>query len=94
MAGEYRTEEVLKQLPEDIAQANRTGGLRIALAAQPMAGVVRRPDLRERLAAAYARIAGMGKYAQGLLDGSMVPIVAQNVGGDRICAPGELFFKS
>ena len=94
MAGEYRAEEVLKQLPEDIAQAIRTGGLRIALAAQPMAGVVRKPDLRERLAAAYRQIAGMAKYADGLMDGSMLPVVAQNVGGDRIWAPGELFFKS
>ena len=93
MAGEYRADEVLKQLPEDIAQAIRTGGLRIALAAQPMAGVVRRPDLRERLAAAYARIAGMGKYAKGLLDSSMVPVV-ETGGGDRVWAPGELFFKS
>ena len=94
MAGEYRAEEVLKQLPADIAQAIRTGGLRIALAAQPMAGVVRRPDLRERLATAYGAIAGVEKYALGLMDGSMVPVVAQNVGRDRIWAPGELFFKS
>lgn len=53
MAGEYRAEEVLKQLPEDIAQTIRTGGLRIALTARPMTGVVRRPDLREQLAAAF-----------------------------------------
>lgn len=94
MAGEYRTEEVLSQLPDDIAQAIRTGGLRIALTAQPMAGVVRRPDLRERLATAYGAIAGMEKYARGLADGSMVPVVALDAGGDRIWAPGELFFKS
>ena len=93
MAGEYRTEEVLSQLPSDIAQAIRTGGLRIALAARPMTGVVRRPDLRERLAAAYARIAGLDKYAQGLLGGSMVPVV-ETGGSDRVWAPGELFFKS
>ena len=94
MAGEYRAEEVLKQLPEDIAQAIRTGGLRIAVAAQPMVGVVRRPDLSERLAAVYSPIAGMAKYADGLKDGSMVPVVALDAGGDRIWAPGELYFKS
>ena len=94
MAGEYRTEEVLSQLPDDIAQAIRTGGLRIALAAQPMTGVVRRPELSERLAAAYGALAGMEKYAGGLRDGSMVPVVALDAGGDRIWAPGELFFKS
>jgi hypothetical protein len=94
MAGEYRAGEVLKQLPEDIAQAIRTGGLRIALEAQPMAGVVLRPDLCERLAAAYRPIPGMAKYANGLMDGSMVPVVALDAAGDRIWAPGELFFKS
>ena len=93
MAGEYRTEEVLKQLPADVAAMIRTDRLRIALAARPMSGVVRRPDLRERLAAAYARIAGMDKYAKGLLDGRMVPVV-ETGGGDRVWAPGELFFKS
>ena len=56
MAGEYRTEEVLKQLPAELAGMIRTGGLRIALAGQPMVGVVRRPDLKNRLAAAYGAI--------------------------------------
>ena len=93
MAGEYRTEVVLKQLPADVAAMIRTGRLRIALAARPMTGVVQRPDLRERLAAAYARIAGMERYADGLRNGSMVPVAEQG-GGDRIWAPGELFMRS
>lgn len=93
MAGEYRTEEVLKQLPADLAGMIRTGGLRIALTGQPMVGVVRRPDLREKLAEAYGAIAGAGKYATGLRDGSMVPVV-ENAGGDRHWAPGELFMRS
>ena len=45
MAGKHRTEEVLKQLPAELAGMIRTGGLRIALTGQPMVGVVRRPDL-------------------------------------------------
>lgn len=90
MAGEYRKPEVLEKLPEDIAEAIRTGGLRIALASQPMTGVVPHPDLSERLAAAYGAIAGMQKYVRGLADGSMVPVVARAAGGDRIWTPGEL----
>ena len=93
MAGEYRTEEVLKQLPADVAAMIRTGGLRIALAARPMSGVVQRPDLKGRLIEAYADIPGMGKYAKGLSDGSMVP-VGETGGSDWVWAPGELFFKS
>ena len=93
MAGEYRTEEVLKQLPADVAAMIRTDRLRIALAGQPMAGVVRRPDLKDRLIEAYAGIPGMDKYAQGLSNGGMVPVV-ETAGGDRVWAPGELFFKS
>lgn len=93
MAGEYRAEDVLKQLPADLAGMIRNGGLRIALAGQPMSGVVRRPDLRERLAVAYGAIAGAGNYAAGLRDGSMVPVV-ENAAGDRHWAPGELFMKS
>ena len=93
MAGEYRTEEVLKQLPAELARMIRTGGLRIARAGQPMVGVVRRPDLKDRLAAAYGAIPGMDKYAKGLSDGSMVPVVEMNA-GDRVWGPGELFFKS
>lgn len=93
MAGEYRTEEVLKQLPAELAGMIRTGGLRIALTGQPMVGVVRRPDLKDRLAAAYGAIPGMDKYAKGLSDGSMVPVVEMNA-GDRVWGPGELFFKS
>ena len=93
MAGEYRTEEVLKQLPTDVAAMIRTGRLRIAMAAQPMVGVVRRPDLKGRLIEAYAGISGMERYVEGLRDGSMVPVVVTG-GGDRVWAPGELFFKS
>lgn len=95
MAGEYRKTEVLEKLPEDIAGAIRDGSLRIALAAQPMSGVVPRPDLSERLAAAYGAIAGMEKYARGLSDGSMVPVVVpEEAGGGKVWRPGELFFKS
>lgn len=93
MAGKHRTEEVLKQLPAELAGMIRTGGLRIALTGQPMVGVVRRPDLKDRLAAAYGAIPGMDKYAKGLSDGSMVPVVEMNA-GDRVWGPGELFFKS
>lgn len=93
MAGEYRTEEVLKQLPADVAAMIRLGRLRIAMAAQPMAGVVRRPDLKDRLIEAYAGIPGMERYIEGLRDGSMVPVV-ETGGSDRVWAPGELFFKS
>ena len=93
MAGEYRTEEVMKQLPADLAGMIRTGGLRIALAGQPMAGVVRRPDLKDRLVHAYAGIPGAEKYAKGLTEGSMVPVVEVQA-GNRHWAPGELFMKS
>ena len=37
-----------------------------------MSGVVRRPDLKDRLIEAYAGIPGMDKYAQGLTNGGMV----------------------
>ncbi len=93
MAGEYRTEDVLTQLPNDLAGMIRTGGLRIALAGQPMTGVVRRPDLRDRLIKAYAGIPSMARYADGLKNGSMVPVV--EVGKfNRHWAPGELFMRS
>ena len=93
MAGEYRKEDVLEKLPDNMAGAIRDGSLRIAIASQPMAGVVPRPDLSERLSAAYGAIAGMEKYARGLRDGSMVPVGAPREGG-KSWAPGELFFKS
>ena len=93
MAGEYRTEAVLKQLPADIAGLIRTGGLRIALTSQSMRGVDRRPDLSERLAAAYGAMAETAKYATGLRNGSMVPVV-EALGGNRNWAPGELFMRS
>ena len=93
MAGEYRTDDVLNHLPEDIAKAIRTGGLRIAMATQPMTGVVRRPDMAKRLAEAYGEIAETAKYATGLRNGSMVPVVEAS-GGNRNWAPGELFMRS
>ncbi len=93
MAGEYRTEDVIKQLPADSAGMIRTGGLRIALTGQPKVGVVRRPDLKDRLVQAYAGIPGMEKYAQGLTNGGMVPVVEVQA-GERYWAPGELFMKS
>ena len=94
MAGEYRKEDVLEKLPDDMAGAIRDGSLRIAIASQPMAGVVPRPDLSERLAAAYGAIAGMEKYARGLTDGSMVPVGVPRDGGGKTWAPGELFIRS
>jgi len=54
---------------------------------------VRRPDLKDRLVQAYAGIPGMEKYAQGLTNGGMVPVVEVQA-GERYWAPGELFMKS
>jgi hypothetical protein len=92
MAGEYRTKEVLEKLPHDMAKLIQEGGLRIALSSQPMSGVVKRPDLAVRMAEEYGKIEGTRKYATGLRDGSMVPVV--DVSANRAWAPGELFFKS
>ena len=93
MAGEYRTEEALRQLPADIAHAIRDGGLRIALAVRPMVRVVRRDDLRAKLAEAYDRVPGMEKYAAGLRNGGMVPVIEAQP-NNRVWTSGELFFKS
>ena len=95
MAGEYRKPEVLEKLPAEMAGSIRDGSLRIAIAAQPMSGVVPHPDLSERLAAAYGAIAGMEKYVRGLTDGSLVPVVVPaETGSGKVWRPGELFFKS
>jgi hypothetical protein len=59
-----------------------------------MFGVVRRPDLKERLVEAYAGVPGMDKYVRGLSGGGMVPVVETASGGGRSWAPGELYFKS
>lgn len=93
MAGEYKAKEVLDQMPEKLASMIRSGGLCIALTGQPMTGVVRRPDLSQHMADVYSDIDGMGKYVQGLTDGSMVPVIPQ-AGPDRVWGPGELFFRS
>ena len=91
MAGEYRTEAVLAKLPVKLATAIRSG-LRIGLTNQSMAGVTLRRDLTEEMAAAY-EAAGERRYADGLRNGAMVPLVPSS-GPDRDWAPGELFFKS
>lgn len=93
MAGEYRTEAILNQLPAAIAHAIRNDGLRIALTAHPMVRVVRRGDLRAMLVEAYANIPGMEKYVEGLRTGGMVPVVEMQ-GDNRVWVAGELYFKS
>lgn len=92
MAGEYRLPEVLAKLPAAIADPIRNGNLRIALANQPMAGVVARPELSADMAIAY-EAAGERKYANGLRSGSMVPITVPSR-TQKYWAPGELFLRS
>ena len=103
MAGEYRQESVLAELPAELAQPIRDGEIRIALTHTAVHGAVKREDLNERYAAAY-EASSQPKYARGLRDGSMIVIVitAQlrpEHGGDpeaaaKVWAPGELFLKS
>jgi hypothetical protein len=49
-------------------------GLRIAFTDGPLVGVKIRKDLTEEMAAAY-ETAGLTKYANGLRNGSMVPLI-------------------
>ena len=103
MAGEYRKENVLNELPEEIAKPIRDGAIRIALTHTPVEGAVKRPDLNEQFAQAYEN-SSEPKYARGLRNGSMVVIVITGTlspehGGDpnateKTWAPGELFFTS
>ena len=94
MAGEYRTPEVLSALPPGLADELRNKGMRIVLAHEPMSGVVARPDLSARMAEAYKRVPGMGKYVDGLRSGDMVPVVPTGAESDRVWRPGELFLMS
>lgn len=103
MAGEYRQEHVLDELPEELAKPVRDGAVRIALTHTPVEGAVKRPDLNEAYAEAYAGTSEP-KYARGLRDGSMVVIVITGTlspehGGvpgatEKTWAPGELFMTS
>ena len=95
MAGEYRSEAVLALLPSEMADAIRAG-LRIGFANKPMTGVQVRLDLAADMANAY-EAAGQQHYADGLRDGTMVPLIplyGSRSGPDRYWAPGELFFSS
>lgn len=91
MAGEYRTERVLQKLPKKLADAIRNG-LRIALTGQPMTGVSVRHDMSEEVAAALAN-AGEQRYADGLRNGDMVPVIPLS-GPQNYWSPGELFMRS
>ena len=103
MAGEYRQESVLAELPAELAAPIRNGERRIALTHTAVSGAVKRPDLNEKYAEAY-EASSEKKYARGLRDGSMVVIeITANLrpehGGspaatEREYAPGELFLKS
>lgn len=93
MAGEYRTEAALTQLPDDVATQLRTGHLRLALTDQPMTGVTRRPDLVEPLAKLYDKVKGMERYAANLRAGKVVPVNPVS-GPNKVWAPGELFLTS
>jgi len=103
MAGEYRQERVLDEMPEELAQPLRVGAIRIALTHTPVIDAVKRPDLNEAYAEAYENT-GEPKYARGLRDGSMVVIAITGMlrpehGGEpgateKTWMPGELFFTS
>lgn len=85
-AGHYR-----KILPEELKH------LRFALAHTPIIGAEKFPDMSEDLANfmdnsedEYAEY-----YAEGLRDGSIIPIVPNaQISTPGHWAPGELFFKS
>jgi hypothetical protein len=91
MAGEYREASVLEKLPKKLSDAIR-GGLRIAFTDGPLDGVKVRKDLAEEMATAY-ETAGLMKYANGLRDGSMVPLIP-SPDPYRYWEPGELFLRS
>lgn len=93
MAGEYRTEAVLAKLPVQMADAIRAG-MRIAYTNKPIEGCRICRDMAPEMADAY-EAAGEQRYADGLRDGSMVPLIPlYGYVQDRYWAPGELFFRS
>jgi len=93
MAGEYRSLEVLAQLPEELAERIRNGELRIALTSKPIQGAVMRPDLIKSLAKALEPCSE--KHYLGLLNGSMVPVEIPSTPPVKPSwASGELFFNS
>ncbi len=77
-----------KMLPSNMVS------VRIALTAQPMTGVTRRPDLSEPLAAYFENQEDPFGcfYAKGLRSGAMIPVVP--LGAQKMWSPGELFLKS
>ena len=103
MAGEYRLEEVLSEIPEELAAPIRKGDIRIALTHTPVTGARKAPELNEEYAAAYEN-SSQPKYARGLRDGSMVIIEIRSrlrpehggtdTGDEKVWAPGELFMRS
>jgi len=102
MAGEYRQEAVLAEMPAELAEPIRAGAIRIALTHTPVGRAVRRQELNEAYARAYAATSEP-QYARGLRNGSMVVIAITGMlrpehGGsasvEKTWAPGELFLTS
>lgn len=94
MPGAYRSEAVLKQLPEPIAKMIRNG-TRIARTNNPIVNCTKHTQLSEPFAQALEKIKDIGEYyAHGLRSGELIPIVPKNSPDDRYYAPGELFFTS
>ena len=92
--GAYRSDEVLKKLPESIAKIIRNG-TRIALTNSPIVNCVKHPELAEPFAQALEKVKDIGEYyAKGLRSGELIPIVPKNSPDDRYYAPGELYFTS
>jgi hypothetical protein len=93
--GAYRESEVLARLQDRGVADLVAKGARLALTAQPMTGVTRRPDLSQRFADAYADLNDdVGThYASQLRSGQCVPVFPHE-GPDRVWAPGELFMRS
>ena len=92
MAGEYRSVEVLAQLPEELAERISKGELRIALTSTPIQGAVERPALIESLAAAFSKVSM--KYHLGLINGDMIPVEIPAMEAPKVWGSGELFFNS
>ncbi len=91
MAGEYKSVEVLAQLPEELAERIRNGELRIALTHTPITGATRRPDLIESLSKALEHLSP--KHSIGLLNGDMIPIEIPTR-TEKVWRSGELFFNN
>ena len=92
MAGEYRSVEVLAQLPEELAERISKGELRIALTSTPIQGAVMRPDLIESLAEAFRKVSM--RYYLGLINGDMIPVEIPAMAAPKVWGSGELFFNS